>query len=130
LEERLKVLDPHIAWSVKNQSRMHVRNDDPPYTSVADALRFWPETATSVAVRLTEHLGLEIAAPFGLDDLFGLIVRPGLRFHAAKRELFLDRVRTKQWLRKWPGLTLSNGGLALAPLGENALDTAPDPASS
>jgi hypothetical protein len=110
LQQRLKALDPDIAWAVKNQSRMYIRNDDAPYASVMDALRFWPETATSVAVRQTEHLGLEIAAPFGLDDLFGLIVTPGPRFHAAKRELLLDRVRTKQWLRRWPGLTLTNVG--------------------
>jgi hypothetical protein len=133
LEEKLKALDRDIAWSVKNQSRMHVRNDDEPYASATDALRFWPETATAVAVRLSGHPdgplspgtpgfpraqgqhdtcvpvapgNIEIAAPFGLDDLFGLIIRPGPRFSEAKRDIFLDRVWTKHWLRIWPRLTL------------------------
>jgi hypothetical protein len=101
-------LDPGVHWSVKNQSLMHVRNDDPPYTSAVDAMRFWPETATAVAVRHTGQGPVEVAAPFGLDDLFDLIVRPTPRFTAAKREIYLDRVRTKQWLRIWPRLTLTD----------------------
>jgi hypothetical protein len=85
---------------------MHVRNDDRPYTSVADAMRFWPETATSVAVRQTECGDIEVAAPFGLQDLFGLIVRPTPRFAVAKYDIVLKRVREKQWLRIWPALRL------------------------
>jgi hypothetical protein len=86
---------------------MHQRNEDAPYTSAVDALRFWPETATSVAVRQTGQ-GFEIAAPFGLDDLFGLLVRPTPRFVEAKRHIYLDRVRKKQWLRRWPRLMLAD----------------------
>jgi uncharacterized protein len=33
LEQRLRELAPNINWSVKNQSRMHMRNDDDPYVS-------------------------------------------------------------------------------------------------
>lgn len=106
LHDRLTAMDPTVLWSVKNQSRMHVRNGDRPYTSAVDALRFWPETATSVAVRQTEQGCIEVAAPFGLQDLFGLIVRPGPCFADTKRDVVLDRTRTKQWLRIWPGLRL------------------------
>jgi hypothetical protein len=28
---------------------MHMKNGDAPYLSAVDAMRFWPETATSVA---------------------------------------------------------------------------------
>jgi len=108
LEERLRTLDAGVHWSVKNQCLMHLRNDDPPYMSALDALRFWPETATAVAVRHTEQGVVEIAAPFGLDDLFDMIVRPTPRFGVARRELYLDRVRTKQWLRIWPSLRLAD----------------------
>src|SRR3954447_138148 len=49
LEDRLHALEPTLAWSVKNQARMHTRNSDPPYSSTADAIGHWPETATAVA---------------------------------------------------------------------------------
>ncbi|MGI9435803.1 MAG: nucleotidyltransferase family protein, partial [Geminicoccaceae bacterium] len=65
---------PGIPWSVKNQARMAERNSDPPYRSIDDALRHWCETPTAVAVRLNGRDEVEIRAPLGLDDLFGLIV--------------------------------------------------------
>lgn len=66
LESTLKRLSPAFNWSVKNQARMHRRNGDAPYCSTEDALRFWPETATAVAVRLTDNHRLETIAPMGL----------------------------------------------------------------
>jgi hypothetical protein len=104
LEERLKLLDDSIDWSVKNQSRMHVDNDDRPYRSTTDAMSFWPETATAVAVRLIEGNGLEVAAPFGLDDLYAGVIRPTPHFLRAKRAIFDERVLRKEWLRRWPSL--------------------------
>lgn len=104
VEKRLTELDPGVRWSVKNQSRMHTRNDDRPYISAVDAMRFWPETATAIAVRRSGAGGLEVAAPFGLDDLFGLVVRPTRRFIGAKYDIYLERVRNKRWLQTWPRL--------------------------
>ncbi|HEX4368424.1 MAG TPA: nucleotidyltransferase family protein [Rhodopila sp.] len=103
-EQHLTELDPDIRWSVKNQCRMHARNDDRPYTSATDALRFWPETATAIAVRRAGETGLEIAAPFGLNDLFALVLRPTPRFAEAKHDIYLERVRNKQWRLTWPRL--------------------------
>lgn len=102
LENRLKNSDDSIAWSVKNQSRMHARNGDVPYQSASDAMRFWPETATAVAVRGTGGENLEITAPFGLDDLYAAIVRPTPRFIDEKRLQFNERLRHKKWLLSWP----------------------------
>jgi hypothetical protein len=103
VQARLCGLDGDIAWSVKNQSRMHVRNGDPPYRSATDAMRHWPETATAVGVRW-EGGDIGIAAPFGLDDLFDLVVRPTARFQGEKHQIFLDRVRDKRWQERWPKL--------------------------
>ncbi|MDB5768773.1 MAG: hypothetical protein JWQ61_3587 [Collimonas fungivorans] len=102
IENSLKSLDASIEWSVKNQRRMHVRNGDAPYQSASDAMRFWPETATAVAVRYADGNGPEIAAPFGLDDLYSAIVRPTPCFVDAKRAQFDDRLRSKNWLSRWP----------------------------
>lgn len=106
LEAALRLQDESLAWSVKNQARMHLRNDDSPYRSATDAMRHWPETATAVAVRLGQQDVVEVAAPFGLDDLFNLIVRPTPRFMTDKRSIYLDRVRAKDWQATWPKLRI------------------------
>lgn len=106
-EARLAALAPDVRWSVKNQARMHRRNGDAPYADVADAMRHWPETATAVAVRMDAGGRIEIAAPFGLDDLFALVVRPTPRFRGEKRGQVVERIGAKRWLEAWPRLTVA-----------------------
>ena len=106
IEDRLKHVSPSFDWSVKNQARMHHRNTDPPYKSVADAMQFWPETATAVAVRLTASGTLDICAPFGLWDLFDLILRPTPTFVSERRAIFDQRVNAKAWLSRYPLLKI------------------------
>ena len=106
IEVDLLRLDPSLNWSVKNQARMQVRNTDQPYASATDAMMAWPETATAVAVRLGMDDVIEVAAPFGLDDLFNLIVRPTARFGTEKKRIYLDRIRSKNWTATWPDLTI------------------------
>jgi uncharacterized protein len=71
-----------------------------PYSSSADAIATFPTTATSVGVRRV--LGkFECCAPFGLDDLFGLVVKPDTRqITRAIYEAKVDR-----WRPIWPQLT-------------------------
>lgn len=101
-ERALRALEPGIAWSVKNQARMHHRNCDPPYASAVDAMRSWPETATAVAVRRTGTDDCEVAAPLGLEDLMQLVLRPAPRFAVEKRHIYDNRMCSKGWLRTWP----------------------------
>jgi hypothetical protein len=107
VEAALRALDPSVDWSVKNQARMHLRNGDAPYGSAVDAIGHWPETATTVAARWTPAGSCEIAAPFGLGDLFDLVLRPTPRFAGEKRGVYLDRVQSKGWLAIWPRLRLA-----------------------
>lgn len=104
IEAVLRRKDHTIDWSVKNQARMHLRNGDSPYSSAVDAMTHWPETATAVAVRLGVGDMVEVVAPLGLDDLFNLVVRPTARFQADKRQVYEDRLRSKNWLATWPNL--------------------------
>lgn len=106
LEMALLGRDNTLRWSVKNQARMHQRNGDRPYRSASDAMRHWPETATAVGVRLGHLGGIEVAAPFGLDDLFELIVRPTQRFVTEKHPIYLERIRVKNWHTVWPDLKI------------------------
>lgn len=107
-EARLAALDGSIAWSVKNQARMHLRNGDAPYRSSCDAMRFWPETATAVAVRLGPRDELDVAAPFELSDLCAGVLRPTPKFRGANRSVFADRVRSKRWREHWPLLRVED----------------------
>lgn len=101
---------PHHIWDVTNQATVYhwykKENGDyiEPLTSIDHALSLWPETATAVAIRLLENNDLEIIAPFGLEDLFEL----KLRWNDAlvSREVFLERITTKQFLKRWNKLKL------------------------
>lgn len=90
-------------WSVTNQARMHGYNGDAPYSSTADAIRHWLETPACVAVRLAADGALELIAPWGLDDLFALIVRP-TPSGREKLDLYRRRLDRKQWRKSWPQL--------------------------
>ena len=107
LEAALRAAEPSVAWSVKNQARMHVRNGDAPYASATEAVRYWPETATAVAARWESADTCEIAAPLGLDDLFALLLRPTPHFSGARRGRYEDRLRAKKWTASWPRLQVA-----------------------
>ena len=102
LERSLNERAPGRPWSARNQARMHERNADRPYRSTADGLAHWLETPTAVAVRLDAHGRVEVLAPFGLDDLFGLVIRPTPHARQRRMTAFLQRVREKDWLATWP----------------------------
>jgi hypothetical protein len=110
LEARLRAVLPGVPWSVRNQARMASRNGDPPYAGTLDAMAHWPDTATAVAARLGPSspagAAVEVAAPFGVEDLLAGVVRPTPAFAAdpAKRALLARRIAEKGWLRRWPGL--------------------------
>ncbi|HVT28225.1 MAG TPA: nucleotidyltransferase family protein [Lacipirellulaceae bacterium] len=100
IEAGLAAAIPGEPWSVKNQARMHVQNGDPPYADTADAMRHWPETCTAVAVRSVGSR-VDLLAPFGVDDLLGMIVRPTPAF-ADKLDIYRARLARKQWPKRWP----------------------------
>jgi hypothetical protein len=104
LEQALRRADNRYDWSVKNQARMHLRNADSAYASSTDAMLYWCETVSAVAARLNAADQLEIAAPFGLDDLFQLLIRPTPRFVDDKQAIYAQRLREKNWSATWPQL--------------------------
>lgn len=114
LEAVLGGLEPTVKWSVKNQARMHIQNGDEPYMCAIEAMRYWPETATAVAVRLRDEGACEIAAPLGVDDLLGLVIRPAGRFVTEKNAIFQGRFQSKNWVKTWPQLTLAPTALTPA----------------
>ncbi|NOU74684.1 hypothetical protein GC098_25405 [Paenibacillus sp. LMG 31458] len=67
LEAQLKQIIPNIPWSVKNQARMHVVNNIPPYSSSLDAMSKFPETATALGLKLDNQDNVLLAAPCGIN---------------------------------------------------------------
>jgi len=101
LEAQLRAALPDVPWSVRNQARMHLRNGDDPYKDTEDALRYWLETATCVAVRLQDDGGVAVIAPYGTEDLLGLRSGPTPR-GMERYPAYLERMRTKNWPERWP----------------------------
>jgi uncharacterized protein len=70
-----------------------------PYRSSEEAIATWPATATSIGVRSGPD-GLVVCAPYGLRDLFTLVVRPN-------KTLVTEAVYTAKadrWRSTWPRL--------------------------
>lgn len=102
-EHSLRKELPEVPWSVKNQARMHIRNRTEPYSGTEDAMRFWLETPTAVAVRLELDDRLTVLAPYGLSDLFQMVIRPTPAARE-KMDQFDARLTQKPWLRNWSNI--------------------------
>ena len=103
----LKGLDSSIPWSVKNQARMHTKNGHVPYTSTADGLSNFPEVCTAIGTYLDTDGQVKLVAPYGVDDLVTLIVRPTPFYMSQeKREIYEKRVATKKWRERWHRLRI------------------------
>lgn len=104
---------------VVNQARVHLWFESKlgrpyaPLTGTDDALRRSLFTAHAVGVRLEVDDSLSIAAPYGLDDIFNMMLRPNPELgvvagHAEKAQGALERwpeVVVEQW-GKAPGLSM------------------------
>jgi uncharacterized protein len=107
-EQILNTRLPNIPWSVKNEARMHIRNNMPPYTSSVDAMSKFPETATALGVKIDEHNQVRLAAPCGILDVVNLEVKPTPYFinNPERIGIYETRLLQKNWQSKWENLTV------------------------
>jgi hypothetical protein len=95
----------NIKIDVKNQASVHLWYEDhfgyaiKPYESLEQAINTWPTTATAVGIQMNKGQ-CDIYAPFGLNDLFGRIVRANKA--QITREIY--EKKTSKWLQIWPDL--------------------------
>jgi hypothetical protein len=114
VEQALAARLPGIPWDAKNQAAVHTwygrvfGAEVAPLTSATDGVATWPETATAVAVRLLPDDRIQVVAPCGLDDLFGLVCRRNPR--RVSVEHYRRRVRDKRIADRWPGVRIVDGG--------------------
>jgi hypothetical protein len=99
---------PDQPWEAKNQAAVHTwyeeKFGDPaaPLGSVAEAIATWPETATTVGVRLDESDEIQVLAPLGLDDLMSGVWRRNPRRVSLERSL--ERLARHRPADRWPGV--------------------------
>lgn len=103
LQRQLLKIYPSATWQVRNQARMHLKNDDSAYLNVTHAMSHWPEKETAVAVRLNVDNTLEFSSAFGLERLYNLTIS-----HNPVRSVsvFKLRISEKQWQSTWPKLNV------------------------
>ncbi|PAF15940.1 nucleotidyltransferase family protein [Terribacillus saccharophilus] len=100
--------DFQFELDVKNQARVHLWYESKfgfpiqPYVSLEAAIDSWPTTATALGVREERNGLFKIYAPYQLDDLFSMVVRPNKLM--VTKEIY-DNKATK-WKEKWPKLTI------------------------
>jgi hypothetical protein len=102
------------------KSRVEVRNqrrvsewfpqkfgqDWPPVSQTAEALERFVAPAFAVGVRLEADDRLTVAAPFGLDDVFAMVIRPNpTRPIAADWDRVIEKL-----VARWPELKVEQGG--------------------
>lgn len=91
---------------VRNQARVHLWFHDrfgEPYTALAatdEALERFVAPAFSVGVRLEDDDTISVAAPFGLEDMFDMVLRPNPNRELARG---WDKV-TASATARWPEL--------------------------
>lgn len=95
-----------MAWETTNQAAVHLWYEEafgfsvPALHSSEEAVGTWPETATSVAVRLLSTDQIHIVAPCDLSDLFNMVLRRNPC--RVTQEQFVQRMYSKHILRQWP----------------------------
>lgn len=101
------VNDLNIKCDVKNEARVHLWYGEKygkhiePYTSLEDAIDSWGTSVTCLGVRL-ENNKLIIYAPYGLNDLFSMTIRPVKRQYTEEQYI----IKTNKWKKKWPKLNV------------------------
>ena len=92
---------------VTNEARVHTWYEQrfgrplSPYRSTEHAIATWPTTATSVGVRSDDN-GFKVCAPFGLTDLFAMVVRPNVTLVSQATY----EAKAERWRQIWPRRTL------------------------
>lgn len=100
-------LFPGIPVEIRNQARVHLWYEKHfgyqirPHVSVEDAINRWPTTATCVGVKSVNG-ELLVYAPYGLNDLASMIVRPN-KVQITK-EIYEQKVT--RWKKIWQNLTI------------------------
>jgi hypothetical protein len=91
---------------IVNQARVHLwygkefGREIEPYRSVEAAINEWPTTATGIGVQYDENGKITVFAPYGLNDLWGMILHPNKL--KITEGIYLEKI--ERWTSVWPQL--------------------------
>lgn len=104
--KKFREIEPNINWNVFNQARAHIKDPKRDAAlSTEEGVAYWSETPTCIGVRLNSDDSFSICAPYGIQDLMNLIVRP-IPEPRQNLELYNERVTQKNWGNIWPKLNI------------------------
>lgn len=109
-EQRVRESLPHLSApiEVRNQARVHLWFEEyfgipyAPLRSADEAIDRYASATHSVGLRLLEDDRLDLYAPFGLEDIFAMVVRPN---YALPNQATHDR-KAKRIQAVWPEVTV------------------------
>jgi hypothetical protein len=105
---RSRLTDFLAPVEVRNQARVHLWFEDyfgiayPPLSCADEAITRYASSTHAVGVKLADDGRLDVFAPFGLADIFGLTVRPN---YALPNKATHDR-KASRVKAIWPELTI------------------------
>lgn len=94
----------NLEVDVTNEAKVHLWYESKfgfsiePYKSVEDAIDTWPTTASSIGIRLEDNGELIVYAPYKINDLMDMIIRPNKTL--VTEEIYLGKAM--KWQKKWP----------------------------
>ena len=106
----LAAMQPELPWEVTNQAAVHLwfertfGHPVSPFRSLAQAIASWPEYATAVGLTLLSAGTIYVCAPYGLDDLFSMVVRRNPA--RVSMDTYLRRIQQKRYKDRWPRVTI------------------------
>jgi hypothetical protein len=110
IQAALEARSPTLPWEVTNQAAVHLWFEGhfghpvAQLTSLQEAVASWPEYATSVGISVNKDSEVKIVAPYGLEDLFEVIVQRNPA--RVSVETYRLRIEQKQYAKRWPKVTV------------------------
>ncbi|GKU06954.1 fad protein [Fusarium langsethiae] len=100
--------DIPIEVEIRNQARVHLWYEKkfgrpcPQHISSESSMTTWGTNTALIGVRLRDYGEWDIFAPWGLSDMFRLIVRPNQQIMS--EETYTKK--TERWIKIWPEITV------------------------
>ncbi|KAG8675930.1 hypothetical protein FPOAC2_02012 [Fusarium poae] len=100
--------DIPVEVEIRNQARVHLWYEKkfgrpcPQHRSSEDSMTTWGTNTALIGVRLRDDGEWDIFAPWGLSDMFSLVVRPN-------QQIMTEETYTKKttrWIKIWPEITV------------------------
>jgi hypothetical protein len=105
---RASRLDLPAPVQIRNQARVHLWYPEkfgipcPPHESTEAAIDTYEATAACLGVRAEPGGRWRVYAPYGLSDVFNLVVRP----NPVLAPPGVYQAKAERWQRRWPALTI------------------------